>query len=152
MQPRHDADFVQREGDATIILEGSNYVMGADIGCPGIYPYQDATLTIKGSGSLEALGNYNAPGIGSGPEHKGYDYAGNVVIEGGTIIARGGMDAPGIGTYDSEIDDIIIKSTVGSVKAVKGSKETYQSIGLAKEYRGKFRSIIIEPGAKVVQE
>lgn len=68
--------------------------MGADIGCPGIYPYQDVTLTIKGSGSLEALGNYNAPGIGSGPEHKGFDTAGNVVIEGGTIIARGGMDAP----------------------------------------------------------
>ena len=135
------------EGDATIILEGSNFVMGANIGCPGIYPRFNTTLTIKGSGSLEALGEYNAPGIGSGTS---YQDAGNVVIEGGNIIARGGMDAPGIGTYNDEIDGITIKATVGSVKAIKGSKEAKESIGVGRG--GKVGKLIIEPGAKVVQE
>lgn len=137
------------EGNATIILEGSNYVIGADIGCPAIYPYQDATLTIKGSGSLEAIGEYNAPGSGSGTLTSGFQYEGNVVIEGGTIIAKGGMGAPGIGTYDDEIDGITIKATVGSVKAVKGSKEAKESIGVGRG--GKVGKVTIEPGAKVVQ-
>ena len=104
--------------------------MGADIGCPGIYPMQDKTLTITGNGSLEALGNYAAPGIGSGPTHKGYDYAGDIVIKGGTIIAKGGMDALGIGTYDNECGKIIIRSTARSVKAVRGSRASKDAIGV----------------------
>ena len=136
------------EGNATIILEGSNYVMGADIGCPAIYPYQDATLTIKGSGSLEAIGFYNAPGIGSGTLTSGFQYAGNVVIEGGTIIAKGGIGAPGIGTYDNECGNITIKATVGSVKTVKG-EDAQESIGIGKD--GRVGTVTIESGAKVVQ-
>ena len=73
----------------------------------------------------------------------------NVIIEGGTIIAKGGMGAPGIGTYDNEIDNITIKATVGSVKAIKGSKEAKESIGVGRG--GKVGKVTIESGAKVVQ-
>ena len=57
--------------------------------------------------------------------------------------------APGIGTYDNEIDDITIKATVGSVKAVKGDGAK-KSIGVGRG--GKVGKVTIEPGAKVVQE
>lgn len=123
-------------GDATIILEGDNYVSGDYIGCPGIYIPERYTLTIKGSGSLEAVGSYDAPGIGSGKKGYAYDFAGNIVLEGGNIIARG-MNAPGIGTIDNTCGDITIKSTVGSVKAVNGIKTTGQ--------------VFIEKGANVIQ-
>ena len=123
-------------GDATIILEGDNYVSGDYIGSPGIYVPERYTLTIKGSGSLEAVGSYDAPGIGSGKKGYAYDFAGNIVLEGGNIIARG-MNAPGIGTIDNTCGDITIKSTVGSVKAVNGIKTTGQ--------------VFIEKGANVIQ-
>ena len=123
-------------GDATIILEGDNYVRGNYIGSPGIYIPECHTLTIKGSGSLEAVGDYNAPGIGSGKEGCSFDYAGNIVLEGGNIIAKG-MNAPGIGTLDNTCGDITIKSTVGFVNAVNGIKTT-----------GK---VVIEKGANVIQ-
>ena len=123
-------------GDATIILEGDNYVRGNYIGSPGIYIPECHTLTIKGSGSLEAVGDYNAPGIGSGKEGCSFDYAGNIVLEGGNIIAKG-MNAPGIGTLDNTCGDITIKSTVGFVNAVNGIKTTGQ--------------VFIEKGANVIQ-
>lgn len=123
-------------GDATIILEGDNYVSGNYIGSPGIYIPECYTLTIKGSGSLEAVGSYEAPGIGSGKKGCSYDFAGNIVLEGGNIIARG-MNAPGIGTIDNTCGDITIKSTVGSVKAVNGIKTT--------------GNVFIENGANVIQ-
>ena len=88
-------------GDATIILEGENTVSSGE-GIPGInaaYNFDDSspyTLTIKGSGSLTATGGegeYGGPGIGTS---RG-DACGNIVIEGGTIIANGGTGSPGIG-------------------------------------------------------
>ena len=136
------------EGNATIILEDSNYVRGADFGCPGIYP--EKALTIKGIGSLEAVGSFFAPGIGSGSLGSGFQYGGTVNIEGGTIIARGGAGAPGIGTYDNELDKIIIRASACSVKAVKGV-DALESIGIGKK-EGKVGTIYIEGGSKVVRE
>ena len=97
------------DGDVTIYLaEGTeNYVRGAHgrlfmerpfedqrwqySGNPGIYV--DGMLTIKGTGSLTAVGNgYQAAGI-----QVGYDNDVNLVIESGNITAIGGEKAPGIG-------------------------------------------------------
>jgi len=80
-----------------IVLEGANHVAGkeneAGISAPG----STSTLTIKGAGSLEAVGGTNGPGIGvhvvDGVEHRG-----RVVIEGGSITAIGNGNAAGIGT------------------------------------------------------
>ena len=71
------------EGNATIILEGDNYVKGYYNTYPGIYVPEGATLTIKGDGSLVATSNGNAPGIGGGCDMNG----GNIVIQSGTIEA-----------------------------------------------------------------
>ena len=81
-------------GDATIILEGTNTVKGGYRNYPGIHIAQNATLTIKGSGSLTASSNGYGAGIGGGYETA----CGNIVIEGGNITATGGRYAAGIGS------------------------------------------------------
>lgn len=81
------------EGDANIILSGTNRVKGFHIHYPGIHIAEGNTLTIDGTGSLNASSNGQGSGIGGG-------YAisnGNIVIEGGTITATGGQYATGIG-------------------------------------------------------
>ena len=53
------------EGDATIILEGTNTVKGFSQYYPGIFPAVGKTLTIKGDGSLTVSSNGFAAGIGA---------------------------------------------------------------------------------------
>ena len=90
------------KGDATIILDGENEV-SASRG-PGIFVASGNTLTIKGTGELQAYGGtieeatsttgQGAAGIGSGYEEE----CGNIVILEGTIVGIGGYGAPGIGS------------------------------------------------------
>ena len=62
--------------------------------CPGILPAVDKTLTIQGTGSLNASSNGYATGIGGG-----YGIScGNIHIESGTICAAGGSQSAGIGS------------------------------------------------------
>ncbi|MBQ4198506.1 MAG: leucine-rich repeat protein [Kiritimatiellae bacterium] len=82
------------EGGGTIILKGANTVKGFYENYPGIYVPEGKTLTIKGDGSLDASSNGYGAGIGGG-----YNIScGNIVIEGGTIVATGGYLATGIGS------------------------------------------------------
>ena len=86
------------EGDATIVLEGDNYVRGYGYHFPGIYVPADRTLTIRGDGFLEARSGGRAPGIGAGHSQHGYKLdGGNISIWSGTIDAEGGMWGAGIG-------------------------------------------------------
>ena len=104
-------------GDAIIILKGTNIVKGVHKYYPGIYVPEGKTLTIKGSGSLNASSNYWAPGIGGG-----YEIAcGNIVIENGTINATGGqIYGAGIGGgFRASCGNITIKG--GTVNALGGS-------------------------------
>ena len=80
-------------GDATIILKDGtdNYVWG-DSDFAGIFVPAGSTLTIDGGGSLETGSTY-AAGIGGNR----YDDCGNIIIKGGTIIAKGSNGA-GIGS------------------------------------------------------
>lgn len=111
------------EGDATIILSGTNTVTGFYGYNPGIYVYGDSddpsnnkTLTIKGSGSLTASSNGNGAGIGSA---NGFA-CGNIEIQGGTVTATGGSQAAGIGAgYNATCGNITISG--GSVTATGGS-------------------------------
>ena len=104
-------------GSATIILADgtTNYVKGAHAHKPGIFIGNGHTLTIKGNGTLNAKdGGQSGSGIGG-------DYntpCGNIVIEGGTIIATGSSCAPGIGntSKNGTGGDITIKG--GTVTAV----------------------------------
>ena len=88
------------QGNATIILDGTNTVQGYCKDYPGIFvPSNNGrdTLTIKGEGELIASSNGSGAGIGSGISADS-KYAGNIVIKGGVITATGGEGAAGIGS------------------------------------------------------
>lgn len=87
-------DGITCEGDATIILEGSNTVNSISSGYPAIYIPYGHTLKIKGTGSLVANGASESAAIGSGINHLHF---GSIVIESGRITARSGVDAAAIG-------------------------------------------------------
>ena len=104
------------EGDATIILDGTNAVENFNRYYPGLQPGPaGTTLTIRGSGSLTATGRNSCAGIGT--KYDGGS-CGNIRIEGGTVTANGGEGA-GIGSgYNSSCGDITI--TGGTVTATGG--------------------------------
>ena len=104
-------------GDATIILMGNNKVTGYN-NSPAIQAGPDGTtLTITGTGSLNATGGKRGAGIGSG--YNGT--CGNITITGGTITASGGQDASGIGsTYNGTCGNITI--TGGTITATGGDR------------------------------
>ena len=117
-------------GDATILLEDSNTVIGGLYndngtyrGCyPGIFIAEGHTLTINGTGSLlakygsiEELAQY-ASGIGGSKDSS----CGNIVIVGGTIYAYGGESAAGIGG-GTEADCGGINIFGGTIYAYGGS-------------------------------
>ena len=90
-------------GNATINLADgtTNTVRGMADDYSGIFvPHNDTgegdeyTLTIRGTGTLNAFGGQNAAGIGANSR---YD-SGNIVIAGGIINATGGGNAAGIGS------------------------------------------------------
>lgn len=82
-------------GDVKLILTGRKQLTAND----GIYIKDGATLTIyeeyRSTGFIMAVsGTDNFPGIGGFPDASG----GNLVIKGGTVEARGGLNAAGIGS------------------------------------------------------
>ena len=105
------------EGNATIELKGVNFVKGFHQYYPGIHVAAGKTLKIKGSGSLTACSNGNCAGIGAGESET--LACGNIVIEGGTIIATGGDNAAGIGGGNgASCGDILISG--GNITATGG--------------------------------
>ena len=99
------------DGNATIILEGDNTVKG--FGRSGIEVKSGKTLTILGTGTLNASGYSGASGAGIGGE-------GNIVIMGGTINATGTLGAAGIGGIMNESCGNITISG-GTINATGGS-------------------------------
>ena len=119
-------------GDAIIVLADgtTNKVKGGYYEYPGILIPVVKTLTIRGSGALEAYsgirydnanGKRYAKSCGIGGR---YQYpCGNIVIEGGNITAVGKGDTdggPGIGTYDEGGGSGDITITGGNVTAIGG--------------------------------
>jgi hypothetical protein len=81
-------------GDAVIILaDGTTNNVKGGYKSSGIFVPEDHTLTIRGNGSLVAIGVYGSAGIGGSSESQ----YGNIVIEGGNITAKGGVSSAGIG-------------------------------------------------------
>ena len=111
-------------GNATIILEGNNTVMGPLINnYNAIFVPENTTLTIEGDGSLTASAGketyyYWATAIGAGTNQK----AGNIVINSGNITAISGNYCAAIGGsqgYNGGCGDITING--GTVTATGGS-------------------------------
>ena len=81
------------EGDAWLVIEGTNVVKSFYGNYPGIFVPRGKTLTICGTGKLDAYSQGIGAGIGGG-----YEIAcGNIVINSGRIIAHAGSRAAGIG-------------------------------------------------------
>ena len=134
-------------GNATIILEGTNKVKAFRDNFPGISAApnssnNDYTLTIKGDGSLEAIGQMFGAGIGGGNGGN----CGNIVIESGSITATGGNTAAGIGSgYSNSCGNILISG--GTVKATGGNNAAGIGTGDGNSSCG---SITITNGVKEV--
>ncbi|MBO6058446.1 MAG: hypothetical protein J6P64_09630 [Bacteroidales bacterium] len=109
-------------GDATINLADgtTNTVKGFYENYPGIHVPSGNTLTIQGTGTLNASSNGYGAGIGGG---NGIS-CGNITIRGGTITATGGENAAGIGAgYGNNNESVcgIITITSGTITATGGS-------------------------------
>ena len=97
-------------GSVTMILMGDNTVSATDQKAAIKIGDQYTTLTITGSGSLTAQAGSSASGQDGGAGI-GTDYAnygtlsfGNIVINGGTVTATGGVCGAGIGTGRADGD------------------------------------------------
>ena len=107
-------------GNATIILADgtTNTVKGFRNTYPGIHVPSGSTLTIQGTGALNASSNGSAAGIGAGRTNT--LSCGNITINSGEVTATGGTDAAGIGCgNNASCGDISI--TGGTVEATGGS-------------------------------
>jgi uncharacterized repeat protein (TIGR02543 family) len=105
-------------GDAVIVLaEGTTNSVKGGFESPGIYVPQNKTLTLQGSGTLNATGNNTGAGIGSGYQQT----CGNITIQGsGTLNATGGEYGTGIGSgYHSSCGNITIQGS-GTLNATGG--------------------------------
>ena len=132
------------EGDATINIEGTNSIQGFYYKYPGISVPIGKTLTIRGSGSLEAKSNQ---GIHIDTDKQGHqttslidsgsgiggsinEDCGNIVIESGTITATGSYRSAGIGSSEEQscgtitITGGIVTATGGESAAGIGSAYT----------------------------
>lgn len=144
-----DDSYIDCVGDATIILEGENSIC-ADKNNPAIWVDQGYTLTIEGTGSLKAENVGWAAGIGGGEKLP----CGNIVIESGTIVAKGGQRASGIGSggHDADGADVAeqyAETTCGNIE-IKGGHitatgDTYGA-GIGCGGRGTCGNIIIKGG------
>ena len=112
-------------GDAIIVLaEGTTNSVKGGMNNPGIYVPQGHTLTLQGSGTLNATGGNSSAGIGSGRSSS----CGTVTISDGTVTATGSQYAAGIGSgyYYSSCGNItinggIVNATGGELAAGIGS-------------------------------
>ena len=122
-----DGSYIDCDGDATIVLEGENSIC-ANYNNPAIWVPKGYTLTIKGTGSLDAENDRNTYGIAAAIGGGEKLPCGNIVIESGTIVARVGQRASGIGSgghdaYGENVDELYAKTTCGNIE-IKGGNIT----------------------------
>ncbi len=96
---------LQNTAQVVLTLKGSNHLTSGDYHA-ALYVPVGTSLTVEGEGSLETNGGFEAAGIG-GNKQKG---AGTIVINGGTITAKGNDYGAGIGSgdYSGNIGNITI--------------------------------------------
>lgn len=147
-------------GDATIILMGTNSVRGREY-APGIFVPEGKTLTIMGSGTLNATGgntSSTAPGFatigGAGIGGTKDVSCGSIVIKGGTITATGTGWCAGIGSGDANGANTTcgnITITGGTVTATGGYKAAGIGSGYANGANITCGNITISGGAVTAQ-
>lgn len=135
------------KGDVTVTLaDGTeNVLVSGSTDFPGLQKnggVDSGTLTINGNGTLSAAGNWNGPGIGGSS-------TANIVIESGTIIAKGTSGA-GIGSaYKGSAYNITIKGgTVTAAGGVRtGGGKSHYGAGIGSGANGSASNIVITGGS-----
>ena len=110
-------------GNASINLVGTNTITApanyaaVNIGDAG------TTLTISGTGSLNATGGDGSAGIGTGLAQDEEKTGGNITINGGTITATGGYYGAGIGCgqADSKTENNNAANKCGNISITDGT-------------------------------
>lgn len=105
------------QGNVTLILSGSNTLKqsGGKIG-PPIHVPPGTSVTIEGNGSLLAKSDDNwSSAIGAGDN----EHSGTIIINSGTIEARGGYYSGGIGGGSDGSGTVVING--GVIKAYSGN-------------------------------
>ena len=134
---------VSVSGNVELVITGTN-TLQSGTNHAGVEKADDnGTLTISGSGTLNAYGGESGAGIGSGSQ-KGCS---NIVIESGTIIAYGGQWGAGIGSGNvgnrpGLFGGSNITINGGDVKAYGGS----EAAGIGGGYKGNGKDITINGG------
>ena len=131
-------------GSATIILApGSvnDLTHGHDLAFSGINCDSGSTLTIEGTGTLNASGGQGYPGIGG---------RGDIVINGGIITATGGSQGgAGIGSASSNIGCGDITINGGNITAIGGTSNNLSiggGAGIGAATKGQCGNITINAG------
>ena len=134
---------VSVSGNVELIISGTNTLhSGTDHA--GVEKADDnGTLTISGTGTLNAYGGESGAGIGSGSQ-KGCS---NIEIESGTIIAHGGQWGAGIGSGNvgnrpGVLGGSYITINGGDVTAYGGS----EAAGIGGGFKGNGKDITINGG------
>ena len=104
------------QGDAEITLIGTNKIKAPSTNAALRVGNAGTSLTILGSGSLEAIGgSEGAAGIGTGSAKNEGKTGGNIIINSGTIIATGSDYAAGIGCGPTAADSDDASTTCGDI-------------------------------------
>ena len=128
---------VSVSGNVELVITGTNILRSGEDRAGLEKADDDGTLTIDGTGTLNAYGGESGAGIG-GAWHKN---ASNIVIEGGTIEANGGNWGAGIGGGQSAAgQNIMIRD--GNVTAIPGG----EAAGIGGGFQGDGKNITIEGG------
>ena len=85
---------VSVSGNVELVITGTNTLHSGENHAGVEKANDNGTLTISGTGTLEAYGGQGGAGVGSGSQKD----CSNIVIESGTIIAHGGEWGAGIGS------------------------------------------------------
>jgi len=107
---------VAKNAHLRITLVGTNTVTANGKYAAGIHVPDGASLTVDGSGSIDAMGGISAAGIGGGRGGAG----GTITVSGGTVTATGGSYGAGIGGgYNGAGGNITVSG--GTVTATSGN-------------------------------
>ena len=133
------------ENNTTLVLEGTNTVTSFYEDYPGIHIAEGKTLTIQGSGTLNASTNGGTNGWGAGIGGSDLVNCGNIVIESGIINATGGIWMAGIGGgFDKGCGDITING--GIVTAQGGIGGAGIGAGFGNQHSASCGNITITDG------
>ena len=133
---------VSVSGNVELVIEGTN-ILHSGTNHAGVEKIDNGTLTISGSGTLNAYGGESGAGIGSGSQ-KGCS---NIEIESGIINAHGGQWGAGIGSGNvgnrpGVLGGSYITINGGDVTAYGGN----EAAGIGGGFKGNGKDITINGG------